>query len=171
MIKVKDNVFTVADIDFIKFPEKDGIVPVVAKDLICDMEFGESNNFTESDVLKHLQDKVLPKIEKEIGTENIVEFETDLLSLEGLDTYGKVKSRISLPTFDFYRENVRLFDKYNPGKWWWLATPDSTTEHDEKSWVCCVSPRGLMGISHFFNCLGVRPFLFFVSSIFDSCED
>ena len=172
MIKVKNNIFTVAGIEFIKFPEKDGIVPVVAKDSLCDMKYGDNNNFSKSEVLKYLNDKILPKIEKEIGAENVLEFETDLTSLDGLDTYGKMKSKISIPTFDFYRENVRIFDKHKLDKWWWLATPDTTKEHLNDYWVSCVSPSGDFGsLDSICSRCGVRPFLHFVSSIFDSCED
>ena len=169
MIKVKNNIFTVSGIEFIKFPEKDGIVPVVAKDSLCDMRFGKTNDFAKSDGLKYLTDKVLPKIEKKIGAENVLEFETDLTSLDGLDTYGKIKSKISLPTVDFYRKNVRIFDKYKLDKWWWLSTPDTTKEHLNDYCVSCVSPSGYFGNDYCnFNRIGVRPFCILKSKIFES---
>ena len=102
--------------------------------------------------------------------ENIIEHEIDLTSLDGLKTYGSIKSRISIPTFDFYRTNVEVFDKYKGNMWWWLATPDTTPEHLDDMWCRCVSPSGDI-VNYDFNYDGgVRPFLKFVSSIFVSCE-
>ena len=161
-----------AGIKFIKFADVDGCTQAVAKDTLFKSDFGENNNFAESTILEKLKNDVLPKIEEAVGAENIVEFETDLLSLDGSDKYGIIKSKISLPTFDFYRANVKIFDNYNPDKWWWLATPDSTTDHAIDYWVVCVSPSGYVdgnGCSGYDD--GVRPFLNFVSSISVSCEE
>jgi hypothetical protein len=75
-------------------------------------------------------------------------------------------SKISLPTFDFYRENREVFDKHHLEKWWWLATPNG-----ENYLVTCVAPSGFVydydsdGID-----FGVRPVLIFSSSIFVSRE-
>lgn len=167
------EVFKVAGFDFIKFYDENGNTVAVAKDLLFNSDFGDNNNFAVSKILKKLNQEVLSKIKEEIGAENVVEHEVDLLSLDGSNKWGKVKTKISLPTFDFYRKHVKIFDKYNPGNWWWLSTPETTTDHyDNDNWVSCVSPRGIMnnGFSGY-NHIGVRPFLIFVSSIFVSCEE
>lgn len=170
---VKDgDVFTVGGVEFIKFPDRGGATPAVAKDVAFYSAFGKNNNFAESKILKRLEKEFLPGIVKAVGEENLAPVETDLTTLDGLKCYGKMESMISLPTFDFYRENAEIFDKHNPGTWWWLATADSALPRCEPVWATCVSPRG-----HFigdFCChddFGVRPFLNFVSSIFGSCED
>lgn len=167
------EVFKVADFEFIKFADNDGYTVAVAKDSLFNMRFGDNNNFAESAVKRKLETEILPKLEVAIGAENIVEHEVDLLSLDGDDSYGKIKTKISLPTFDFYRNNVKLFDKYKIDKWWWLATPDTTPTHYNDYWTVCVSPRGSIddydGYDN--NCYGVRPFLIFVSSISVSCEE
>lgn len=165
------NTFTVAGMELIKFADKDGITVAVAKENLFNSRFGKNNNFAESDILDRLNREILPKLESEVGEENIKEFELDLTSLDGLDTYGKIKTKIGLPTFDFYRENVRIFDKHKVDDWWWLATPDTTKEHINDYWVTCVSPLGSIRInSYIINYIGVRPFLHFVSSISVSCE-
>ena len=163
--------FNIAGIEFIKFFDKDGITAVVSKDAVFNCEFGKNNNFAESDILKRLREEVLPKLEAEVGEENIKEFELDLTSLDGLDTYGKIKTKIGLPTFDFYRNNVRIFDEYKPDDWWWTATPDTTKEHSNDRWITCVSPSGDINGDSYNNYDAVRPFLFFVSSISVSCEE
>ena len=165
---VKDCTFTVAGIKFLNFFEENGISVAVAKDCLCDATFGKNNNFAESDILNMLNTKVLPKIEAEIGAENIKEFELDLTSLDGLDTYGKFKTKIGLPTYDFYRENVRLFDKYKLDDWWWTVTPDTTKEHLNDYWTVCVSPDGDVDYYYYDNGIGVRPFCILKSNIFVS---
>lgn len=166
------EIFKIGRFEFIKFSDEDGKVIAVSKDCLFDSRFGNDNNLSTSDVLKRMNKEILPEIEDIVGAENVLEFETDLLSLDGSDKHGKITSKISLPTFDFYRHNVKVFDRYKPDEWWWLATPDSTTNHYNDRWIVCVSPSGCV-----INCScsgdgrGVRPFLIFSSSIFVSCEE
>ena len=159
--------FVVAGIEFIKFPEKDGKFVAVAKDSLGDKAFdNNSNDFSQSSLFEYLNKEILPKIEAEVGAENVLEFETDLFSLDGHRKYGVMKSRIGLPTFDFYRENREIFDKHHLDDWWWLSTPNG-----EKFYVVCVAPSGgVNDLNSYCNHLGVRPFLLFSSSIFVSCE-
>ena len=163
--------FSVAGIEFIKFTDENGVCAAVSKDILFNSEFGKNNNFAKSTVLKKLQKDILPKLEAEVGEENIKEFELDLTSLDGLDTYGKIKTKIGLPTFDFYRKNVRIFDEYKLDDWWWTATPDTTKEHADDYWITSVSPGGSVDYYGYGISFGVRPFLFFVSSISASCEE
>ncbi len=159
--------FFVAGVEWIKFPEKDGKFIAVAKGSLGDKIFDKSSNdFSKSSLLKYLEKKVLPKITAEIGEENAHEFETDLFSLDGHRKYGKITSKISLPTFDFYRENREVFDEHHLKVWWWLATPNG-----ESCLVVCVAPSG--DVNFYFSDYygnGVRPVLLFSSSIFVSRE-
>ncbi len=160
------NTFKVAGIEFVKLTEENGVCAVVSKDILFNSKFGKNNNFAESQILERFNKEVLPKLEAEVGPENIKEFKIDLTSLDGLDTYGKIKSKIGLPTLDLYRKNVRTFDKCKPNDWWWLATPDTTKEHLNDNWTLCVSPLGYVSYGNCnFNSNGVRPFLYFVSFI------
>ena len=163
--------FKVGEIEFIKFADNDGVATVVTKDILFCSEFGNDNNLHNSDVLEKLNAEVLPKIIKVVGKENICEFETDLTTLDGLKPYEPLKSKISLPTLDFYRANVDIFDKYKVNDWWWLATPESAKPHDAPNWIVCVSPSGYIRNIDYYNSIGVRPFLCFVSSISVSCEE
>lgn len=171
-VKISDT-FKVADIEWVKFAEKDGKVIAVAKDILFRSEFGSNNNYADENcfVRKRLETEILPKIENEIGAENLIEFETDLTSLDGDKQYGKYKSKIGLPTFDFYRENVDIFDKYSVNKWWWLSTPFSTNKHLDDYWTSCVSPYGYVNYYFYSYFNGVRPILIFVSSISVTCEE
>ena len=173
LITVEDGeTFELAGIEFIKFPDMDGMTPVVAKDVLFSSRFGKNNDLRQSEVLKKLEKDVLPKIVEAIGKENLCTIRTDLTTLDGLKPYGSMESLISLPTFDFYRQNITIFDRYNPGTWWWLATPDTAQPHYDPVWVVCVSPRGFYGNlygSH--GGIGVRPFLILKSTIFGSYEE
>ena len=160
--------FKIGDIELIRFPEINGGVPVVAKNSIARMKFGESNNLKESTELQEELDGFLKKITNVIGEENVLSFETDLLSLDGGDKYGKTTSKVSLPTLDFYRSNRKIFDKHKLDKYYWLATPDS----NDNSLVLCVAPSGDIFYNYRYNDnIGVRPFCILKSNIFVSCKD
>ena len=168
---VKDGeTFKVGDIEFIKFPSVDGMTPVVTKNIVFRFRFGDDNNLKTSDVLKQLEAEFLPKIIEAVGEENVCTFKTDLTTLDGLKPYGEIESKISLPTFDFYRANVEIFDENKVNSWWWLATPESAKPHEDPDWIVCVAPSGCFDNFNYNRDHGVRPILYFVSSIFDSCE-
>lgn len=163
--------FKIGRFEFVKFSDENGIATAVSKDCLYKSAFGENNNFANSDILKRLTDEILPEIEDIVGTENIVEFDTDLLSLDGSAKHGKMRSKISIPTLDFYRRNRAIFEKYKLDCWWWLSTPDSTSEYNNDNWCVCVSPSGVINISDYNRSnVGVRPFFTFVSSISVSCD-
>ena len=168
---VKDGeIFRIAGLEFIKFPSVDGKTPVVMKDIAFRSAFGNSNDFKESDVLKRLESEVLPKIAAAIGEENLCTIKTDLTTWDGLKVYGELESLISIPTMDFYRANVEIFDKYKPNAWWWLATADSANPHYDPIWVLCVAPAGDFSNDDCNGDGGVRPFFLYKSSIFESSE-
>lgn len=163
--------FEIAGIEFIKFPDTAEGVPVVARALQNTMAFGDNNDLRESKVLRWLREEFLPKIVADVGEENLVQFQTDLTTLDGLKDYGNMESKISLPTMDFYRQNAEIFDKHPVKGWWWLATPESCQPHDDPHWVLCVAPSGYFYDYYYcYDSFGVRPFLILKSSIFESLE-
>ena len=172
-LSVKDGeTFTIAGIEFIKFPSVDGQTPVVAKDILFRSRFGDNNDLRQSNVIKKLEDEFLPKIIEAVGEENLCIIKTDLTTLDGLKNYGIMESFISLPTLDFYRANAEIFGKHKADRWWWLATPESARPHSSPDWALCVSPSGSIiydgcGIGN----NGVRPFCILKSSIFESFEE
>lgn len=169
---VKDgDTFKIGDMEFIKFPSVNGQTPVVMKDIAFRSSFGDNNDLRSSDVLRKMEAEILPKIIAAVGEESICTIKTDLTTLDGLKPYGIMESLISLPTLDFYRANVSIFDKHNPGRWWWLATPESAQPHSSADWIVCVSPAGCINDGDYGDHdSGVRPFCIFDSSIFESSE-
>lgn len=164
------ELFKIGRFEFIKFADEKGKVTAVSKDSLFNSRFGENNDFSKSKVLRKLTGEILPEIEKEIGSENVLEFETDLLSLDGSAKHGVMKSKIGLTTFDFYRKHRAIFEKHKLDEWWWLATPDGTSEYNNDNWVVCVAPSGSVGNRCCNLNYGVRPFCIFDSDIFVSCE-
>ena len=142
---------------------------LLMKDLFeDDVIFGDTANFKTSNV-KNLLDKFALELEKEVGEDNVIEHIVDLTSNDGLKYYGKITAKVSLLTCDLYRKFVYIIDKFKLDKWWWLATAFSTPAHGYERLVECVSPRGDIDSDYYgSDGNGVRPFLTFVSSIFDS---
>lgn len=146
-----------------------GTTALLMKDLLeDDAKFGDSADFKKSNV-KNVLDKFALELEKEVGSDNLIEHTVALTSNDGLKDYGETKSKVSLLTCDLYRKFVYIIDKFKVDKWWWLATAFSTPAHGYESLVECVSPRG----SIYDNCCsgdynGVRPFCILNSNIFVS---
>lgn len=129
----------------------------------------DSNNWIESDLRKELNDSFLKKITEELGEDAVVEFDRDLLSLDGQTEYGHCEDKISLLTVDEYRKYRKLLP--NTNDWWWLITPWSTPANGYISTLAVVSPAGCIFNYYFNNSYGVRPVCIFSSSIFESKND
>lgn len=127
----------------------------------------DSSNWKNSNLRDYLNEEFLEKIAAEIGLENIIPFERNLLSLDGQTEYGKCEDKVSLLTVDEYRKYRSLIPN-TEGYWWWLVSPWSTPCNDYERTVAVVSSAG--GISNY-DCSisrGVRPVCIFSSSIFES---
>ena len=120
-------------------------------------EFGKNNNYAESYVREKLNNSDLAKELKELFGDKLVPITTDLLSLDGLDDYGKVEGDIlAIPTIDLYRKFRKKITKIN--KWYWLATPNSTPSGCDSEYVRCVNSSGCVSYFWYGNVGGVRPF-------------
>jgi len=135
----------------------------------------ESNDFRTSEIKNMLNDereKILTDIYKGFGKENVLVDTVDLLSMDGLDTYGICNCKVHLGTFDDYRKAKKngMFRTENE-KPFWLDTPNSTNEGCSSSCVQVVFSGGLVD---FRVCcwvgFGVRPFCSLESSICVSVE-
>lgn len=126
----------------------------------------ESNNWVGSQLREYLNTEFIEKITNEIGEENIIAFNRNLLSLDGQDEYGNCEDTVSLLTVDNYRK-YRSFIP-NTDDWWWLATPWSTKRNSYEYSVAVVSPSGYVSNGNCNNFIGVRPFCIFSSEIFES---
>lgn len=128
-----------------------------------------SNNWITSKLRNELNARFLKKITDELGKDAVIEFDRDLLSMDGQTEYGHCKDKISFLTVDEYRKYRKLLP--NMDKWWWLLTPWSTPVNDFSTTIAVVSPSGNISNSSYYDGIGVRPVCIFSSSIFESGSD
>lgn len=126
----------------------------------------KSNNYARSEIRKTLNTEYLKKFADVVGEENIIEFELDLTSDDGLDDYGKVTDKVGLLTVDMYRKYNRIIENFPVDDWWWLSTPWSTPHRGYSYSVRCVRYLGTLNYDYCDYYGGVRPFLIFNPSIF-----
>lgn len=129
----------------------------------------DSNNWISSKLREELNTKFLKKIADELGEDAVIEFDRDLLSLDGQTEYGHCEDKISLLTVDEYRKYRKFIP--NMDKWWWLLTPWSTPANDYSTTIGVVSPSGCVIGNCYGDGDGVRPACIFSSSIFESGND
>lgn len=122
------------------------------------------NDWRTSELRQYLNNDFLRKLEKEIGGENIIEFERDLLSVDGQKEYEKCKDKVSMLALDEYRKCRSLIP--NEEYYWWLLTPWSTPCNEYYKWAAVVLPSGCFYCGFCNSCYGVRPVCIFSPSIF-----
>lgn len=127
------------------------------------------NEWTSSNLRDYLNTEVYKKICEEIGSENVIEFERDLLSLDGQTEYRTCKDSVSLISIDEYRKYRNVIPNFN--KWWWTLSPYSTKCNKDSSWATVVSPVGRIDFGHFISSIGVRPVCIFSSTLFESEDE
>ena len=130
------------------------------------MRFGDTNNWTESNIRKYLNEDYVQVIEREFGNGNIVAFERDLISLDGYNDYATCVDKVSVM-------NVMEYVKYhkyvgNCDFRYVLITPDSTPSGFSAGDVRFVSGGGRVGCRWCGSGFGVRPFFVLKSSTFVS---
>lgn len=131
-----------------------------------DKTFGENNNWKDSTIRAYLNGEFYEQLAAEVGEEYIVPFKRNLLSLDGQTEYGTCEDKVSLISFDEYRELRELIP--NAGYWWWTLTPYSTKCNEDERWKTVVSPHGGIGNYGCGSSFVVRPFCIFASSLFES---
>lgn len=125
-----------------------------------------SNSWISSKLRNELNTRFLKKITDELGEDAVIEFDRDLLSMDGQTEYGHCKDKISFLTVDEYRKYRKLLP--NMDKWWWLLTPWSTPVNGFCTTNTVVSPSGDFNGYDYCDVDGVRPVCIFSSSIFES---
>lgn len=127
----------------------------------------DSSNWKNSNLRDYLNGEFFEKMVAEIGLENIIPFERNLLSLDGQTEYDRCEDKVSLLTVDEYRKYRSLIPN-TEDYWWWLVSPWSTPCNDYKRTVAVVSSAGDFSNNDCRNDSGVRSVCIFSSSIFES---
>lgn len=130
----------------------------------------EKNDFRSSEIKDVLNDEsgdILSDIYKGFGKENVLIDTVDLLSMDGLHTYGTCDCKVHLGTFDDYRKARKngMFREESE-KSFLLDTPNSTNEGVSTSCVQFVNSFGRVDYGDCDWCdYGVRPFCSLDASI------
>lgn len=162
-LQMKENI-TVAGIMWSKFAEdNEGNAYMLADENFCDMAFGKNNDWRGSPIREKLNDELYHKVIDELGSDALITIQTDLFSHDGLRNYGKCEDKISLLTYDLYRNNreniMRLQGSY------WTCTPDFEQCGRRKDQVVCIRHDYSVDYDDCDYSLAVRPF-FILKSIF-----
>lgn len=140
---------------------------IVRKETIKNIRFGETNNYSKSNLRKYLNTEYLNEIMDEFG--EIELHMVDMLSMDGDDSYGKCENLVSAMTFDRWRK----YHKYigNADCIEWLSTPNQTEKSNDTRFVQVVDSGGCVSyVGCGWDGCGVRPFFILKSSILVSVD-
>ena len=144
----------------------------ILEDFIDDgkrFEFGDNNNYAESEIRKYLNKDFYKKLTKVVDEDKIIKHTVDLMARDGLKDYGACADNVSLLTERMYQDYRKHLPK--TGKYWWLATPWSTPTAGYSRGVCIVNGDGALSDNDCDDDYTVRPFCLFGSTLLVSPVD
>ena len=151
--------FVYGGIAWVKLDDAHGGALVLAVNKQADAAFdkNESNNWAMSSLRKDLNayknGHFTWAVLKDVNKADLIEFERDLTTDDGMTEYGTCKDFISLYTCDEYRKYRKLIP--DCGVWHWTITGDSLVYSHH---VRHVYSDGSLDNNHAYNgSLGVRP--------------
>ncbi len=162
------EVLNFGGLDWVVLDKNADGVAIITKDLLKDKNGeiirkrfdDESPNFAKSSLRSWLNGEFLQRFD----IEQILAHTTDLTADDGLNDFGNCLQKIGLLTCEQYRKYTDIMLKYNPKKWWWLATAYSTPTRGYNEFVRCVCDGGTLVNVYCRNYCGVRPFCILKSS-------
>lgn len=142
----------------------------ISKDFMLEnVEFGsDTRNYLISDLRDKIEEKILPIIEEEVGSENIVENICYLRSVCGDNKFGRFTSKVRPITFDEVRKYHEFIPNEDLDDWWWTCTPWGSDKNGNARTIATVSPSGVVDRNCCDDYDGVRPFCILKSDIFVS---
>lgn len=173
------GIFKALGKEFVKLDADEHGCLVLAKDIWTKMPFRDGddpecpNDLRRSDVMKYLSDRFTEFVQRGTPLDTFIPFKIDLQDTTGQTEYGTVEYRIGLLTLRQYGKYWRLIPKVDTP--WWLATPYGTPNCSPNTlygnFVWCVGSVGSYGYWGYYNTYGVRPALYFPSTLWVSTED
>lgn len=153
--------------------ERRGSLPdslfLLALESVGASEFGNSNNYAESD-LKKAVDKWWLKDMGKRGLDNakLIPREIDLTTLDGSGCYGKLSVMAAPLTLDEARKYADIIP--NAERWCWLATGWCGPRNSDGDYALCVGSGGGWHVNSCSISYGIRPALKAPSILFEDSE-
>lgn len=173
------GIFKALGKEFVKLDADEHGCLVLAKNIWTKMPFRDGddpecpNDLRRSDVMKYLSDRFTEFVQRGTPLDTFIPFKIDLQDTTGQTEYGTVEYRIGLLTLRQYGKYWRLIPKVDTP--WWLATPYGTPNcsprANNSSNVWIVKSDGSSDYWNFNYTYGVRPALYFPSTLWVSTED
>ena len=173
------GIFKALGKEFVKLDADEHGCLVLAKNIWTKMPFRDGddpecpNDLRRSDVMKYLSDRFTEFVQRGTPLDTFIPFKIDLQDTTGQTEYGTVEYRIGLLTLRQYGKYWRLIPKVDTP--WWLATPYGTPNCSPRTnysvLVWHVKSDGSDGYWYYRNTCGVRPALYFPSTLWVSTED
>ena len=156
--------------NFIVLEQKEDSAVVITEDLYReDVKFDKNcADYKESDLRELCEGKIYEDFWEEFGVENILEHETDLVTVDNQNVFGKISAKVRPLTFDEARKYNRFLANEDLTDWYWTCTSWSTKERGWNYSVAVVSPSGCVNCNCYYNWRGVRPLCILKSNIFVS---
>ncbi|MGN1155531.1 MAG: hypothetical protein ACI4TK_05100 [Agathobacter sp.] len=164
------EIFKIGKNDFIVLKQEEGQTKVISKKFMArGVQFDdETKNYNASSLKKLIENDIQPIIEKEVGADNLIEHEVDLISVDMQQEFEPCRCKVRPVTFDEAREFNLLLVNKDLNDLWWTCTPWSTQERGWNYSMAVVSPSGRINNYGCGNSRGVRPFCILKSNIFVS---
>lgn len=173
------GIFKALGKEFVKLDADEHGCLVLAKDIWTKMPFRDGddpecpNDLRRSDVMKYLSDRFTEFVQRGTPLDTFIPFKIDLQDTTGQTEYGTVEYRIGLLTLRQYGKYWRLIPKVDTP--WWLATPYGTPNCSPLTYnsynVWGVESDGSYDYWYYYDTCGVRPALYFPSTLWVSTED
>lgn len=167
------DVFTTSFADMVVLEQREDVAIVISRGFVKeDVTFDDNSpDFKKSSIEKLLSSEICKMYEGEFGSENIVDSQVALTTVDGQDFYGTYTGKIRLLTFDEARCFNNIISKEEQDDWYWTMTPWSIPGRGWDRSVAVVSPSGDFSNIIFNDYNGVRPVCILKSNIFVSRED
>lgn len=167
------DVFKIGEHDFIVLKHDCDTTTVISKGFMAENVVFDENtrDYNKSNLKKVIENEIQPIIESEVGSQNLVEHEVELTSVDMQREFCNCSCKVRPITFDEAREYNNLISNKILDDWWWTCTPWSTDDRGAKYSIAVVSPSGSIYGRYCHLNDGVRPVCILKSNIFVSKGD
>ena len=167
------DVFKIGEHDFIVLKHDCDTTTVISKGFMAENVVFDENtrDYNKSNLKKVIENEIQPIIESEVGSQNLVEHEVELTSVDMQREFCNCSCKVRPITFDEAREYNNLLSNKILDDWWWACTPWSTADRGMKYSIAVVSPSGYFRGNGCYDYIGVRPVCILKSNIFVSKGD